>query len=287
MKNWGYEFSAEAYIIRNNDLTWSVDGNVTFSGNKVTALYNNLDMIYNYNIIRVGQSYNAIFGYDYVGVNAANGNPLYRKADGSVVQANVPTSTYVNYDPANPTNVSTAAAVLGNSDKKILGSSLPTYFGAINTKATFKGFDVSIMFRFSGGNMVMNRTRMDLLSQDFANNSREILGRWKSVAEPGDGVTPILWATGSNFVNLSDQASTRWVEMGNYLKLSTVTFGYSFPKDLLRRVNIESLRIFAQAQDIFMSSKYKGIDPEMENGGVDYNGTPRQRVITFGINLGL
>ena len=38
---------------------------------------------------------------------------------------------------------------------------------------------------------------------------------------------------------------------------------------------------------MFMVSKYKGIDPEMEIGGVDYNGTPRQRVITFGINLGL
>ncbi len=287
MKNWGYEFSAEAYIIRNKDLTWSVDGNVTLEGNKVTALYQNLDMLYNYNIIRVGESYNAIYGFDYVGVNAANGNPLYRKADGSVVQANIPTSLYVAYDPANPANVSVPAVVLGNSDKKILGSSLPKYFGAINTKATYKGFDLGVMFRFSGGNMVMNRTRMDLLSQDFANNSKEILGRWKSASQPGDGVTPILWATGSNFVNLSDQASTRWVEKGDYFKLSTITLGYNLPKDLLRKVNIDSFRIFAQAQDMFMISKYKGIDPEMENGGVDYNGTPRQRVITFGINLGL
>jgi TonB-dependent starch-binding outer membrane protein SusC len=287
MKNWGTEISAEAYIIRNNDLTWSVDANVTFAGNKVLALYNDLDMIYNYNIIRVNESYNAIFGYEYVGVNAANGNPLYRKADGQVVQANVPTSTYVAYDPANPAVVSVAAAQLGNADKKILGSSLPTYFGAINTKAAFKGFDLNVMFRFSGGNMVMNRTRMDLLGQNFTNNSKEILGRWKNVNEPGDGITPILWAAGGNFVNLSDQASTRWVEKGDYFKLSTLTLGYSFPKNILRRLNIESLRVFAQGQDILMFSKYKGIDPEMESGGVDYNGTPRQRVITFGINLGL
>jgi hypothetical protein len=96
-----------------------------------------------------------------------------------------------------------------------------------------------------------------------------------------------LWAAGSTFVNNTDQASTRWVEKGNFFKLSTITLGYNFPKEILRRVNIESLRIFAQAQDIFMVTKYKGIDPEMETGGVDYNGTPRQRVITFGINLGL
>jgi TonB-linked SusC/RagA family outer membrane protein len=287
MKNWGYEFSAEAFIIRNSDFTWSVDGNITFAGNKVTALYNNLDMIYNYNIIRVGETYNAIFGYNYLGVNGANGNPLYRKADGQVVQANIPTSTYVNYNPADEANVSIPANQLGNADKKILGSSLPTYFGAINTRGSYKGFELNVMFRFSGGNMVMNRTRMDLLGQNFTNNSKEILGRWKDGNNTGDGWTPKLWAAGSNFVNNSDQASTRWVEKGNYLKLSTITLSYTFPKDLLRKLNIESLRVFAQGQDIFMISRYKGIDPEMENGGVDYNGTPRQRVISFGLNLGL
>ena len=287
MKNWGYEFAAEVYVIRSNKLTWSIDGNVTFAGNEVTGLYNDLDMIYNYNIIRVGESYNAIFGYEYMGVNAANGNPLYKKADGQIVQANIPTSTYVNYDAANPTDVSVAAVQLGNSDKKVLGTSLPKYFGALNTRASYMGFDLNVMFRFSGGNKVMNRTRMDLLGQNFTNNSKEILGRWKSIDEPGDGWTPKLWAAGGNFVNLSDQASTRWVEKGDYFKLSTLTLGYSFPKNLLNRVKIQSLRVFVQGQEMFMISKYKGIDPEMESGGVDYNGTPRQRVMTFGINLGL
>lgn len=287
MKNWGWEFAAEAYIFRTNDFTWTIDANLTLQKNEVTALYQNLDMVYNYNIIRVGESYNAVYGYQYEGVNMANGNPLYRKYDGQVVQANIPTSTYVNYDPANPANVSVAAAQLGNADKRILGPSLPTYFGAVNTKAMFKGFDVSVMVRFSGGNVVMNRTRMDLLGQNFTNNSKEILGRWKSVTEPGDGWTPKLWAAGGNFVNNSDQASTRWVEKGDVIKFSTISIGYTFPKDLLRKVNIESLRIFAQGQDLFMITDYTGIDPEMESGGVDYNGTPRQRVISFGINLGL
>lgn len=287
MKNWGYEFSAEAYIIRNSEFTWSVDGNLTLTGNKVLGLYNNLDIISNYNIIRVGESYNSVFGYEYAGVNGANGYPMYRKADGQVVQANYVTSAYVNYDPANQTNVSVPAVQLSNSDKKILGSSIPTFYGAINTKASFKGFDMNIMCRFSGGNVVMNRTRMDLMNQNFTNNSREIMGRWKDVNNTGDGWTPKLWAAGSNFVNLSDQASTRWVEKGDFFKLSTISLGYSFPKELLQKANIESLRLFVQGQDIFMFTKYKGIDPEMESAGVDYNGTPRQRVITFGINLGL
>jgi hypothetical protein len=128
---------------------------------------------------------------------------------------------------------------------------------------------------------------MDLLGQNFTNNSKEILGRWKDGNNTGDGMTPKLWAAGGNFVNLSDQASTRWVEKGNFIKLSTLTLGYTLPKEWLRKANIESLRVFVQGQDIFMISPYKGIDPEMEIDGTDYNGTPRQRVITFGINLGL
>jgi len=56
---------------------------------------------------------------------------------------------------------------------------------------------------------------------------------------------------------------------------------------MISKIGLESLRVFAQGQDLFMLTKYTGIDPEMEAGGVDYNGTPRQRVITFGINLSL
>ena len=52
-------------------------------------------------------------------------------------------------------------------------------------------------------------------------------------------------------------------------------------------MRIENLRVFAQAQDLFMITKYTGIDPEMEDDGRDFNGTPNQRVFTFGINLGL
>jgi hypothetical protein len=52
-------------------------------------------------------------------------------------------------------------------------------------------------------------------------------------------------------------------------------------------MKIDNLRIFGQAQDLFMITKYTGIDPEMETDGRDFNGTPKQRVFTFGINLSL
>jgi TonB-dependent starch-binding outer membrane protein SusC len=284
LKNWGYEFSVDAVLINKKDFRLSVDGNLSLVKNKVIELVNHLDIIGTYTIIRENESYSSLFGYDYVGVNMSNGNPIYKKADGTLVQGNIPTSTYKAYDPANPTDISVASSLL-STDRKLLGSTLPTYFGSFGVKAEYKGIDFSMMFRYSGGNYVMNRTRMDLLNMKFQNNSTEILGRWQSVDNPGDGWTPRLWYAGETFVNLTDNTSTRWVEKANFVKLQNLVLGYTLPKSLLSKVGIQNLRIFAQGQDLLMFTKYTGIDPEMESGGVDYNGSPRQKVVTFGLNL--
>jgi TonB-dependent starch-binding outer membrane protein SusC len=291
LKNWGYEFSADISIISKKDFKLSADGNLSLVSNKIGELVDHQDIIKTYTITREGESINSIFGYDYQGVNKANGNPIYKKADGTLVQANISTSTYKAYDAANPSDISVASSLV-SADRKILGNTIPKYFGSLGIKAEYKGFDFNVLFRYSGGNYIMNRTRNDLLNQKFLNNSTEILGRWQSTDNPGDGWTPRLWYSGDAFVNLDNNSSTRWVEKADFIKLQTITIGYSFPKMLLDKVGIQSLRFFAQGQNLFMITNYTGIDPEMESpdadlAGVDYNGTPCQRVITFGINLKL
>ena len=289
LKNWGHEFSGEAVIINKDKLSWSIDANLTFAENEIVSLLEGQEQILpdNYTIIKIGESIRAIYGYDYQGVNMANGYPIYRKTDGSLVQGDIPSSSYKVYDPANPKDVSKAASLSSATDKKIFGPSLPTWFGAVSSKFVYAGFDFNIMFRFSGGNYIMNRTRDDLTQHSFTNNSREILGRWKSEAEPGDGWTPKLWYQGGNFINISNQTNGRFVEKGDFIKLQNIVIGYTLPKQLLNRINIENIRVFAQGQDLWMGTKYTGIDPEMESNGVDFNGTPRQRVFTLGLNLTL
>jgi TonB-linked SusC/RagA family outer membrane protein len=287
MKNWGYEISGEAFIVRKTGLTWSVDANISFVKNEITALYEDKDMTGAFSIKRVGESIDAIFAWEYAGVNQANGNPMYYKKDGTIIQGNIPNSAWVAYNPEDPTNVSVAASALSTDDKKIIGPSIPTYFGGINTKLNYKGLDFTAMFRFSGGNYIYNRTRVDLLGQNFTNNGTEILGRWQSAENSGDGWTPKLWYGGSNFVNQPDQGLTRWIEKGNFIKLSNITIGYTFPAPWRNKIGVDNLRVFVQGQDLLMITDYTGIDPEMESGGQDFNGTPKQRVITFGINLSL
>lgn len=287
LRNWGYEFSVDAFVIRQNDFTWQIDANLTLAQNEVISLVEGRDITGENTIIREGESISSIYGYKYWGVNPENGNPVYYKADGTLVQGNIANSTYYLFDPANPGDISTASSLSSTLDKIIFGPSLPKFYGGINSKMTYKGFDLNIMFRYSGGNSIMNSTRRDLVNMNFVNNGSEIMGRWKSVSEPGDGWTPKLWASGSTFVNLTGHATSRFIEMGNFLKLQNLSLGYNIPKRIISKIGLENLRVFAQGQDLLMFTKYTGIDPEMESGGVDLNGTPRQRVVTFGINLTL
>jgi TonB-linked SusC/RagA family outer membrane protein len=286
LKNWGYEFSAEAVLISKKDLKVTADGNLSLVKNTVLELVDHQDIINTYTIVRENESFQSLFGYDYVGVNSANGNPIYRKADGTLTQGNIPTSTYKVYNEANPSDISVASSLVA-TDRKLLGNTIPTYFGSFGLKAEYKGLDFGMMFRYSGGNYLMNRTRMDMMNQKFQNNGTEILGRWQSTSQPGDGWTPRLWYAGDTFVNFTDNTSTRWVEKGNFLKLQNLVLGYTIPKSLLNKAGIQHARVFVQGQDLLMFTKYKGIDPEMESGGVDFNGTPRQRVVTFGVNIKL
>jgi TonB-linked SusC/RagA family outer membrane protein len=293
--NTGFEFGVQYNILDTPNLTWSVNANLTLQDNKVNSTPGGNDInggtftdasIAPNLIIREGESINSLFGWEYWGVNPSNGFPVYYKADGSLVQGNPASSSYTTFDPANPGATGAAASLL-QSDKKILGNTLPKYFGGIGSTLTYKNFDLNFLFRFSGGNKVFNATRRELMNLNFNNNSTEILGRWQSAANPGDGWTPLLWAGGNNFVNQANNASTRFVEDGDFISLDNLTLGYSFPKEFLSQIKVDNIRIFVQGQNLFMLTKYKGLDPEMETAGVDLNGTPRARIFSMGVNVKL
>lgn len=295
MFNEGYEFAASFKAITTDNFTWDVSANLTLANNEVTALpsgdiiggsYQSDVNIAPNIIIRKGESINSLYGFQYWGVNKANGNPVYYKADGSLVQGVLPGSTFSTFDPNNPTATGTTAT-LTNADKKILGNTLPKYYGSVSSTMKYKNIDFGFMFRFSGGNSVFNSTRRELMNQNFNNNGTEILGRWQSAANPGDGWTPRLYAGTNNTTNLNGSATSRFLEDGDFISLDNITLGYSLPKVLLDKIGVDSFRLFAQAQNIWLISDYKGINPEMETAGVDINGTPRSKVVSMGINVSL
>lgn len=134
IKNSGFELTVGGTIINTKDWNWHSDINFSTVKNTVKELYGGTDIIDNYTIIREGESYQSLYGYDYYGVNAANGNPIWRKADGSLVQFDTfGAYDYAEYDPSNPEDVSKPSS-LTNDDRKILGKSMPTWYGGGTTR---------------------------------------------------------------------------------------------------------------------------------------------------------
>ncbi len=287
--NTGLEFSIEYNVINKDHLKWNIGANISFIKNEITSLPNGATELPpgTNNIIRVGESINSLYGIKYWGVNPANGNPVYYKADGSLVQGNIPTGTYFVFDPNNPSDLSTSSSLSASTDRVILGNTLPKYYGGFNSKLSYKNLDFSFLFRFSGGNKIFNSTRRDLLTQNLNNNSTEILGRWQSIDNPGDGITPRLWASSNTFTNLTSIATSRFVEDGDFISLDNVTLAYNLPKTVTDIIKVDAFRFFVQAQNMLIITKYKGLNPEMESAGVDLNGTPRAKIFSMGINVKL
>ena len=283
LKNTGHEISADFDAVRGEKFTWNINANVSFVKSKVVTLVNGQDILTGDNLLREGESPNAIFGYNYFGVNPANGNPVYYKSDGSLVQGNIDTQAYRVFNPANPADISVASSLTA-ADKSILGNILPTYFGSIINTMKYKNLDFTFMFRFSGGNKIFNSTRREGLGQNFNNNSTEILGRWQSASNPGDGWTPRLRDDRETFININ-QASTRFLENGDFIKLDNITLGYSFARNFTDKLKIDKFRLYVQGQNLLVITKYRGLDPEMEILGVDLNGTPRSTIFTMGLNV--
>lgn len=249
IKNSGFELTVGGTIINTKDWNWHSDINFSTVKNTVKELYGGTDIIDNYTIIREGESYQSLYGYDYYGVNAANGNPIWRKADGSLVQFDTfGAYDYAEYDPSNPEDVSKPSS-LTNDDRKILGKSMPTWYGGWNNTVTFRDFDLNVFFRFSGGNKLMNASRQSsLLNMDFANNGTELLGRWVSPEQPGDGMTPkIGYGDGAALFN-DGFSDSHFVENASYLKLATLTLGYTIPKTIVSKLGMSKIRLSARTE---------------------------------------
>lgn len=294
-KNEGFELGINSAVVQRKEFKWNMYVNFTTIKNKITKLYKGQEIPLaggnngTFNVLRVGEAINSLYGYDWAGVNAANGNPMWYKADGSLVQLNISDQNYYYALSKNDPNLG-VQTTLSTADRKILGVTTPTWFGSFTNSFEYKNFGMEVMFRYSGGNQVYNLTRQEsLLSQGFTNNGREILERWTT---PGQVTNvPKVWYGRDNSINLNGRANSRFVEKGDYLRLQNLVFSYTFDNKILEdksRGILRSCRFFIQGQNLWTWTKYKGLDPDNLNElGLDNNTSPTIRTISVGFNFGL
>ncbi|MEO6542071.1 MAG: TonB-dependent receptor, partial [Ferruginibacter sp.] len=300
LQNRGIELTLNLGLVRSKDFSWDMNVNYSHVKNKVTSLYpvggvpaTTLTRG-NYNIIKVGEPMDILWGYRSAGVNAANGNPMFYKADGSMVQLNLNrafgTSTIGVFYYAvsnNDPNLGVATSLTA-ADKANLGVSTPTYYGGFSNTFTYKGFGLDVMFRFSGGNSIMNYTRQEVLfNQSFQNNGSEILNRWTTPGQVTD-VPKLYYGQAAN-INQTASANSRFVEKGDYIRLQNLVLSYTFDAVNLEKRSrgyIKAAKFFVQGQNLYVWTKYKGADPDnISTLGVDAAVSPQVRNISAGFSF--
>ena len=150
---------------------------------------------------------------------------------------------------------------------------------------------MNVAFQGSYGGEVLNlMRRYNANSEGNFNNTREMLNRWQSEANPGDGNTNRAnrKSRGNN-----GRTSTWHIEDGSYLRLQNVSLGYSLPKSILDKLNMAKARIFLTGNNLYTWSDYTGYNPEvnLDSGddqltpGLDYGVYPLAKTYSLGINV--
>ena len=285
-KGFEVELSTVNFDGAGDKFKWTSSFNIAFNRNKVRELYQNQDVFYGFGgnsiVLREGQPIGTFYGLISDGVFSTTADvPAARAAQG--IKAGD-----MNYRDINGDNIIT------DDDLTITGNAQPKFIGGFNNQFNFKGFDFNVFLQYSYGNDIWNASgnfTQGMLANFFDDNQSDVvLNRWR---KEGD-VTQTPRATtdvSSNRNNLSN--STRFIEDGSYLRFKNVALGYAVPAKVLNKAGVRTVRVYAQAQNLFTFTNYSGFDPEVNFAGasnttlgVDFYTFPQVRTITFGINLG-
>lgn len=266
MKNNGWEFVVNAAILRGGDFSWNFSVNVSTYKNEITELVSPVQPASrSLGRLAVGQPYGQYFGKKYAGVDPANGDALYFRADGTT------TATY------------------SQGVDTIVGDPNPDYYGGFNNRFTYKGFDLDIQCQFvKGGDLYNIAGFFQAVNGDyFDNQTVDQMAYWRKPGDITNVPQPRLYAgNGAG-------KSSRWVQDGSYLRVKSVNLGYNFPKRTLSRWRIDNARVYLAAVNLFTFTKYKGYDPEINTVytgnvdlGHDFYTPPQARTISIGLNVG-
>ncbi|MBB3187964.1 SusC/RagA family TonB-linked outer membrane protein [Microbacter margulisiae] len=274
-------------------------------------------------IIQQGQPVGQMYGYVYDGMYTFNDFHfdsskqkwiLNGDATGATTAAIAGLFGYGNYFGPGSMKVKdiNKDGTIDANDKTVIGDANPIHTGGFTLNARYINFDLSAFFNWSYGNKIYNANKIDYTSDLLSRKYQNLLdimslanGRFTTI-DPTTGQN-IFYGQYANPARLQqiNQKATMWtpfmtippltsfdVEDGSFLRLSTLTLGYSLPKKLTSKLMMTSFRIYITAYNVFCLTKYSGFDPEVSTRnsppvtpGVDYSAYPKSRSFIGGVNI--
>ena len=279
IKNTGIELTLDGIMYSNRD--WKVGGTFMFTRNRnrVLSLGNaieaglmtdkNTGMQYEYygnslgqfrgytNILAIDQPMYVFYGYKVDGIVQSLEDGLTAGLTGS--DAEPGEFRYVDVD---------GSGTVDENDRCIIGDPNPDFLASLSLDVKWKNLDASIFFNGVFGNDVINTQRF---------------------GQPSNN--PLRWTPdnpNNDYPKLRDDRQTKfsdwWVEDGTFIRIQTVSLGYTIPLRKSLRF-MDSIRLYTNVDNLFTFTKFKGYDPEVGANGIYSGGYPRLRKWTFGIDF--
>lgn len=269
------------------EFRWQTDFNISFNKNKITALngdakyfgaansytrnYLNRPMadIYAYKIVGTFNNTQDLIDYPKFGTQGV-GDLRYADVSG-------------------PDGVPDGK--IDANDMTLIGNAQPKFVYGLTNTMQYKNFDLNILIDGSYGGFVVNQFERAISLDRYLENTikRIAINRWQSEENPGDGRTPIA---GSKYLSTDITTNDRYVFETSFLRIRNVSLGYNIPKPVLKKVRLQSARIFLTVSNLHTFTKYPGLNPEgntngdnATNNGYDLGSYPVARISTFGFNL--
>lgn len=289
------------------EFDYSIGLNLSHYKNKLTDIGTDAGIfegtrISNMNVMMKGHAIGEFHGYQLDGIyksedevknykNDAGGTVLpFGTSDASSLNASQYVGQYKVKDVNNDGKIDA-------NDRTFIGNPHPDLTGGLNLSLGWRGFDLSTYLYFSIGNdlfaMYKYYTHFGALQSAYSKDRRD--NSWDPETNP-DGIYP-MWATSNGESTIAgNESNSGYIEDGSYLRMQTLTLGYTLPKKLLNKIKFEKIRVYGQVSNVFTLTGYSGLDPQVrtDNGsggskdrnmGTDYGsyGMPRQFIM--GVNV--
>ena len=332
VSNNGFEFSLNTVNIKTKNFLWSTNFNIGINKNKIVKFYNGLENIRttwglygaaNAYVAKEGGPISEFYGYQWGGVYQYN--DFNKLANGTYALKNGVPTYAAGVQPGDPKYKDiNGDGVVDANDQTTLGSPLPLYSGGFSNNFSYKNWSLNIFFQGSYGNKILNANRVVFENTGsysaFSNQFASYANRW-TPTNPTNDIPRARYNSKGDAGGTNPRPSSRVIEDGSFLRLKTISLGYNLPASILKKANINSIRLFVSAQNIFTWTKYSGMDPEVSTyraanpanspfgnsgtstggsgyvviqpssgyaalaGGYDYTPYPRAFILNFGLNV--
>lgn len=245
--------------------------------NEVTGLgEGGEETITNTNIIRIGEPFRSYFGYKAIGVFQSIEE--IANAPTQFGNANTAPGDLRYADVSGPDGI--PDGVVDANDRTIIGNPNPDLLYNFNGSIEYGGFDFNMLFQGVYG---VDRLLMGNGNLPISDNRSNVLTYWIDRWTPENPNINLPRVGGQN----NTVVSSFYIQDVSYLRLKNIELGYSLPKDVLEKININKLRVFVGAQNLLTFTGLEFFDPERANGNQSNRGAPLYKTVTFGMNVKL